>query len=131
MAEPRPRREARTMGSYRFVGVAALVAASMFAACSSSKSTGGNPPAGAGQSVTQHITAAQGGVVADPQGTSKLTIPPGALSADLDITLNTTAAENGTVSVVYNFGPEGTKFATPASLVINVPSDASVPSGMT
>jgi hypothetical protein len=113
----------------RFVGVGLVVGVvAIGVACSSSKTDGGaTTPA----TVTQHISAASGGTVADTAGTATLSVPGGALGADLDITLATTAAESGTATSVYNFGPEGTKFATPATLVLKLPTSSPVPSGMT
>ncbi|HEY2407333.1 MAG TPA: hypothetical protein VGI10_15085 [Polyangiaceae bacterium] len=103
----------------------------MTAACGSSDK-GGSTPAAAnnvpavGQTVTVSITAASGGDVAI--GSAKLSIPPGALSADTDITLTTEAPasslpEAATVQgPVYDFGPAGTTFSTPAPLTLPLPS---------
>ena len=66
---------------------------------------------------TTHISAAKGGTVAAPDGTS-LAIPAGALDADADITLSVGAASNGAKSSVYTFGPDGLKFTKPATLSI-------------
>ncbi len=83
-------------------------------ACSSSKTTS-QPAGGAGT----HVVAAQGGTVAAPGGGATLTIPAGALGADTDITLSVLPAANGSLSPIYDFGPDGTTFATPATLVID------------
>ncbi len=114
-----------------FVGLALVVGSIAAGIACSSSSGGGTPTSPTTGSVTQHISAAAGGTVSDAAGTATLSIPAGALAADLDITLATTAAETGTVSSVYNFGPEGTKFATPATLVLAMPSGTTVPSGKT
>jgi hypothetical protein len=85
-------------------------------ACSSSPSdsgTGGSAPV----AKTTHISAADGGTVTAPDGTS-LVIPAGALAADADITLGVGAAGNGAKSSVYTFGPDGLQFTKPATLSI-------------
>ncbi len=115
----------------RFACLALVVSAALTTGCSTSSSNGPGTTTPS-PTVTTHISAAAGGTVADAAGTATLTIPGGALAGDLDITLATTAAESGTAtSVVYNFGPEGTKFSTPATLVLKLPSSSAVPSGMT
>jgi hypothetical protein len=117
-----------------FATVFVAAAAGSFA-CSTSnpiaatnKDAGISPPAGP---VTQHITAAAGGTVADATGAATLTIPAGSLSADLDITLAETAPQTGTVSNVYDFGPSGTQFSKPATLVLQMPSGVTIPTGQT
>lgn len=54
-----------------------------------------------------HVSAALGGTVSDPAGKTTLTIPPGALEADTDITLSVEAASAGAATDVSSFGPDG------------------------
>ena len=94
-------------------------------ACSSDSSTS-TTPAGSGT----HITASKGGTVSDPSGTATLTIPAGALDKDTDISLKVLAASGGALTSVYEFGPDGTTFKTPATLAIK--ADATLaPAGKT
>ncbi|MFO0675967.1 MAG: hypothetical protein U0169_05500 [Polyangiaceae bacterium] len=79
--------------------------------------------------VTTRITAAAGGTVSAPGGKATLAIPAGALPADVDITLALSAASNGSVSEVFEFGPSGTTFSTPATLAIQLPAGATAPAG--
>lgn len=93
---------------------------------SSSGGAGGSSAAGAaGQSASgvTKVTAASGGTVTDPGGKASLVIPAGALAADTDISLVVGPAETGTAGEVLTFGPDGTTFATPATLSIK--ADAS------
>ena len=100
------------------------------AACGSSDKSGGGTLAGdvpaVGQMTTVSITAINGGDVA--LGVAKLSIPGGALSADTAITMQTETPpsdlpESGTVKgPLYQFGPDGTTFSTPADLALPLPS---------
>ena len=96
-----------------------LVASStgVIVACSSDEST---TPAGTTSSstTTVHVSAAAGGTVADPSGKTTLTIPPGALAADTDITLALKPAANGAVVDITEFGPDGLTFLKPVTLAI-------------
>jgi hypothetical protein len=80
-------------------------------------STGATPDPDEGKTVTKAVTAAEGGTIATASGTASLTIPAGALATDTEITLAVEAA-SGTETSVYNFGPDGTTFATPVDLSI-------------
>jgi hypothetical protein len=108
-----------------------VLAISATTACSSSSDKGGggalagDVPA-VGQMTTVSITADGGGDVAI--GAAKLSIPGGALAADTDITMQTETPpsglpESGTVKgPLYQFGPDGTTFSTPADLALPLPS---------
>ena len=63
-----------------------------------------------------HVTAAAGGVVEDKSGKAKLSIPPGALAQDTDITLALTAKTGNAVTDVADFGPDGLQFLKPVQL---------------
>lgn len=122
------------MFKLRYWFVVLAVGASV--ACSSSSDKGGGAAGAAtaptgdvpavGQMTTVSITADSGGDVAI--GTAKLSIPGGALSADTDITMQTedppsSLPESGTVKgPLYQFGPDGTTFSTPADLALPLPS---------
>jgi hypothetical protein len=84
--------------------VAALAAA---VACSS--------PAGPdGQPVTRLRVGPAGGQVSANGGRVRLTIPPGALAMDKDITIaQINSPASGNVGPVYDIGPSGTQFAQP------------------
>ena len=85
------------------------------------------PSADEGQNVTVAVSAATGGLVASPSGSGKLTVPAGALAADMELTLAVQPAEAGTAASVYEFGPDGTQFAVPCTLELAFTAD--VPSG--
>ena len=89
------------------------------AACSSSDDKTTTPPGSTGttgDTVTVHVTAAAGGVVEDKSGKAKLSIPPGALAQDTDITLALTAKTGNAVTDVADFGPDGLQFLKPVQL---------------
>jgi hypothetical protein len=95
------------------MGFAGIVACSSDSSSSSSSSSSGTPASGG-----KHIVAAAGGTVSDPSGTATLTIPAGALDKDTDITLKVLASASGVLGSIYDFGPDGTTFKTPATLAI-------------
>lgn len=74
----------------------------------------------AGIRLTAPIRAATGGQVEFPGGAS-LSIPPGALAADTDITVVLPSRSMAGQHVLV-FGPAGLRFATPARLSLPVPS---------
>jgi hypothetical protein len=92
-------------------------------ACSSDDTAGGGGTTTSG-TTTVRVTAAAGGTVADPSGKTSLTIPPGALAADTDITLTLTPAANGALVDVSELGPDGLTFLKPVTLSIK--ADASL-----
>lgn len=79
------------------------------------------------ETVSVAVTAAEGGEVAAADGKGRLAIPPGALGTDTTITLDVAAPTDGSATPVYDFGPEGTTFNTPATLTIAF--DGTVPEG--
>lgn len=118
-----------------------LVAVAPAVGCSSDEATpsdngngndGGNGDGGdqnTSETVTKRISAAEGGTISDASGTVTLTIPAGALAQDTDISLAKGAAEAGSASSVYEFGPTGTQFSKPAVLTVKL--DGAVPEGKT
>lgn len=101
----------------------ALLLAATTVACGSDDGTTESQPV----TVTQQISAAEGGTVSDPDGKVQLAIPPGALAADTEISVRITGKANGSAAPVYDFGPEGLTFLTPAAITIQV--DGAVPEG--
>ena len=71
-----------------------------------------------GQTYTQAITAADGGTLTTPSGSAVLTVPPGALTGDTDLTLLVEAASGDAQTNIFDFGPSGTTFGNPVSLSI-------------
>lgn len=106
--------------------VAMVMAASVGSVACSSSDSGAAAPA----VVTTHVAAASGATVSTADGAAKLTIPAGALGADTDISLAVLPASAGSLSPIYDFGPDGTTFSVPATLTIAVDSSL-VPSGKT
>ncbi len=90
-----------------------LVAAA--AACSSSSST---TPGGTGTDTqAQKTVGAAGGQVSTSDGALTVTIPAGALPADVKITIEEIAtAPDGSIGKAYEIGPSGTQFAVPVTL---------------
>lgn len=110
------------MNRHRLLASLLLLVASSTAvivACSSDDSgTPATTPSSTTGTTTVHVSAAAGGTVADPTGKTTLTIPPGALAADTDITLALKPAANGAVVDVSEFGPDGLTFLKPVTLAI-------------
>lgn len=80
-----------------------------------------------GMTFTQKVTRSAGGTLRTASQGATLTVPPSALAADRDLTVSVTAATADTASAIYNFGPDGTFFRSPAVLRIQGPS--TVPAG--
>ncbi|MFQ6132497.1 MAG: hypothetical protein ACE5R4_10710, partial [Armatimonadota bacterium] len=81
------------------------------------------------QKTTQLIPAAQGGKVKSPSGKAVLTIPPGALAADTEMTMaEMPKGEGPTIGPVYDLQPDGLKLQQPATLTISY-SREDVPEG--
>ncbi len=72
-----------------------------------------------GNKVTKTIGTGGGSITSD-DGRVQLTIPPGALSGNTDISIQSvTNTCPGGIGVSYDLLPNGTKFSTPASLTFN------------
>jgi hypothetical protein len=71
-----------------------------------------------GQSFNGSVTAASGGNVATPGDTARLEVPAGAVAADVEITVEVKAPSGGSVTSVYDYGPDGTTFSVPVTLSI-------------
>lgn len=78
--------------------------------------------------VSVAIVAANGGTIEAPGKSATLSIGAGALASDVTITLAVTDPDDDTVASVYDFGPDGTAFTSPATLKIEV-GDYSPPEG--
>lgn len=83
---------------------------------STSSSSSSSGSSATEETVTVHVSAANGGTVADKAGRAKLDIPPGALDKDTDITLTIRPKSGNAVGDVADFGPDGLVFAKPATL---------------
>ena len=108
------------------VGCVAIVGG-LLVACSDG---GSHSASDAGSPEGTLISAAQGGIVADPSGDITLTIPAGALATDTEITLKVVPKYAEALVVVGQFGPDGLVFAKPATLAIKAASTL-VPAGHT
>lgn len=71
-----------------------------------------------GKSFTGQVTAAAGGTVKTDGDTAKVTIPAGALPADVEVTIDVQPADAETETSVYDFGPDGTVFNSPVTITI-------------
>jgi hypothetical protein len=71
-----------------------------------------------GQQVTESVTSTTGGTLETPSGSAKLTVMPGALPSDVELTVDITKPTGGSLTSVYDFGPDGTTFSPPARLTI-------------
>ena len=79
--------------------------------------------------ITQQVSAAQGGTVTSPSGGLTLSIPPGALPKDTDITIAELAPGEGLVlGPTYDLGPTDLKFKKPATLTFRF-KPADIPEG--
>jgi len=108
-----------TLHKLTSLGLLLFAFSGAIAACSSDS----DDPATPGQSSTPsttRVSAKDGGTVTDATGTVTLSIPAGALAEDTDITLAVGAATSATIASVYDFGPDGLTFLTPATLTIKV-----------
>lgn len=65
----------------------------------------------------------QGGTVVSADGHATLTVPPGAVDGDVTITVETLPRRSDTLTPIYDFGPDGLVFRTPAHLTITLDSD--------
>lgn len=79
-----------------------------------------NPPAATAPErvAEQPIAAAEGGAITTPAGEAAIDIPANALGGDTTITIDVLPAVEDTASAIYDFGPDGTKFATPARIAL-------------
>ena len=78
--------------------------------------------------LAQEVLASAGAIISDPKAEIALSIPAGALTNDVEITVKKGAGGNAApapppagyqqISAVYNFGPDGTTFAVPVTLYL-------------
>ncbi|OIQ56538.1 endo-1,4-beta-xylanase A precursor [Moorella thermoacetica] len=76
--------------------------------------------------LAQEVSASAGAIISDPKAEIALSIPAGALTKDVEITVKKGTGGNTAptslpagyrqISAVYNFGPDGTTFAVPVTL---------------
>jgi hypothetical protein len=82
--------------------------------CLNLTTVGGAPDS---KSISQQVSAAQGGTVTSPSGGLTLSIPPGALEKNTTVTIDELPPGEGAVlGPTYQLGPEGLKFLKPATL---------------
>lgn len=63
---------------------------------------------------------ANGGTVVTSDAAASITIPPGALGANTTISITpTTSHPTGSTGTVYDFGPSGTQFSSPVTIIFN------------
>jgi len=105
-------------------GVVSLIACSSDDTSTSSSSSSSGSSGQTGETVTVHVSAANGGTVADKDGKASLAIPPGALDKDTDITLKITAKSGTALVDIADYGPDGLKFLKPATITMK--ADASL-----
>lgn len=81
-------------------------------------------------STTRATIGPEGGSLSSSDGQLTLTVPAGALSAAIELSITTGAVEADTLSAVYELGPSGTRFGEPAALALRfaapTPLDAGV-----
>lgn len=97
-------------------------------ACGGSDPTGTGGGGGGKAVEPVKVSASQGGTVTDPDKKIQLTIPPGALAADAEITVTVSDKTAETIAPVYAFEPAGTTFGTPATIAILL-DGATIPQG--
>ena len=85
---------------------------------------------GAGGPVTNSMIGPQGGSAASVDGGARVTVPVGALTTDLAITVGPAAAAPlGAAGPAFDFGPNGTLFALPVELRLSY-DPAALPVGI-
>jgi hypothetical protein len=101
-----------------------LVVSAALGACSS----GGKPTTMT--PVATKVIGAQGGALQASDGHATVTIPAGALTTPVKVTLEPAAtAPMGAVGTAWQFGPDGTTFAAPVKLELDVDMTA-IPAGV-
>jgi hypothetical protein len=65
------------------------------------------------------VTPSEGGVLAASDGDATLTVPPGAVAADVELTLEVVAPTSDSAGPVYRFGPASTVFEIAATLRVS------------
>ncbi|HSN24674.1 MAG TPA: hypothetical protein VLT45_00265 [Kofleriaceae bacterium] len=106
------------------------LAISIFLLASACGGSHGGGPAGTGDSQTQMVSASSGGSVT-VDGTT-LTIPPGALPADTQITITSTTSKPPSsystwYSPVFKFDPDGLVFLAPVQISLEITGSPSQP----
>ena len=96
-----------------------LLSLGLWAACGSDE-LGTRADPDQGKTFSQKITAVAGGTLKTESGSAVLTVGAAALAAATPVTVAVAAAESATAAPVYNFGPDGTTFAQPATLALKV-----------
>jgi hypothetical protein len=75
-------------------------------------------------SATYLVTASAGAQLESPSGKMTLSIPPGALESDTEISISEEEAEGGTsVGLIYDIQPDGLVLLKPALLTVHYDAD--------
>lgn len=77
-----------------------------------------SPDPNEGRTFHGAIAAATGGTVETTGATATVTIPPGALAQDADVTIAVAPGGSGAATSVYDLGPDGTQFSLPVTISI-------------
>ena len=102
----------------RFFGPWCICLSLTLAAVGCGGGSGGKPPGGGAP--TMKLVGPSGGALSSSDGNLAVSIPPGALGADVTITTEpATAPATGAVGTVYEIGPTGTQFAMPVTLTLH------------
>jgi hypothetical protein len=102
-----------------------LAVAGGLGACSS-----GSPSAGPPTAPAAKVIGTQGGTLQATDGHAAVTIPAGALAASVNVTVAAApSAPTGAVGTAWSFGPDGTTFAAPVKLELDIDASA-MPAGV-
>jgi len=91
---------------------------------------------GTSQASTTVMMGAAGGQAISPDGRLVLDVPPGALAANMMITITTLAAGEGSAALqaltpdfAWDLGPDGLQFAMPVAVTVDLPFPATAVAG--
>lgn len=122
------------MTSIRFASLLAACFTTTALACASSSvpsgTSGGSTAAPTPAAPETVVTSSAGGTITADDGKAILSVPAGAVAADVNVTVSVAARADATASAIYTYKPAGTVFAVPASVSIST-ANISVPAGKT
>lgn len=108
------------------MGVARLFVLSVLVACADGGAddlvAGADPDEGS--TFTATITPGEGGTLATASGGATLVFERGAVAEDVELSVEVLPPLPGTLSPVYKFGPEGTRFRNPGVLTLRTTAEA-------
>lgn len=85
------------------------------------------PDLNEGRSFTTVVTPEEGGALVTDEATLEVRVPPGAVDGATTLTVTVRPGEGGSLTSVYELGPEGITFARPVTVSLDFGADA--PSG--